>query len=93
MSSFRIRALIRPTDTSHAGRPIRGLPTVLENIPRNAPTDKLFEKVSIQTGLNTNRLRMTKGIDSTVIAAGDDRTVADWGLMDMSVINVKDLGR
>jgi very-long-chain enoyl-CoA reductase len=61
-----------------------------------AAAEDLYDRIAKATGLNKNRLRITKGSDGSVVLTKRDDgklvTVEETGLRDGSQIFVKDLG-
>ena len=78
------------------GRPIKNLPLSLEIDLATTSVEALYTRVSVNCGLSTNRIRITKGSDGSVVTpktpGGKPVMVEETGLRDGSQVFVKDLG-
>ncbi|KAL7269642.1 Very-long-chain enoyl-CoA reductase [Rhizina undulata] len=78
------------------GHPIKRLPETVELDLEKNTTEDLYAIIVQKTGLDRNRLRITKSSDGSVLPTkrddGKDVMLEDTGLMDESVVFVKDLG-
>ncbi|KAJ5545042.1 hypothetical protein N7535_006570 [Penicillium sp. DV-2018c] len=86
MATKTISLVVQPR-----GKPIRNLPKELE-ISSNASSEELHNVLSAASGCSVHRMRITKGSDHSVVPKSKDTTVGDSGLLNSSVIYVKDLG-
>jgi len=79
-----------------AGRPIKNLPLSLEIDLATTSVEALYTRVSVNCGLSTSRIRITKGSDGSFVTPktpdGRPMMVEETGLRDGSQVFVKDLG-
>ncbi|KAL4909051.1 hypothetical protein BDW74DRAFT_145875 [Aspergillus multicolor] len=73
------------------GKPIRKLPKEVQLSP-GEPTQKLYEQLAKASGYSIHRLRITKAADRALVPNSKDSTVEQNGLIDKTVLHVKDLG-
>ncbi|KAJ9222183.1 hypothetical protein DTO169C6_5473 [Paecilomyces variotii] len=73
------------------GKRIRKLPKELQ-VPSNTSTQEIYASLAQATGYSIHRLRITKGVDKTVVPNSKDKTLEDVGLENNSLVHVKDLG-
>ncbi|KZF19902.1 hypothetical protein L228DRAFT_285301 [Xylona heveae TC161] len=86
MASKTITLSIRPR-----GKPIKKLPEETAVAPEDS-TEQLYKKIAASAGTSVHRLRITKGIDGSVVGNAKNVTIAQVDLHDKSTIYVKDLG-